>query len=173
MTGLKKCEYEKRAHEVHSETTTQKSQQGEANAGLKDLVMDAECQPSEKNLRILSIFDPLEKSPGNLQVFKRRTRGASCALEVGDRKSGGQESAVRWRNEKCKMGKALAVAIGASAKIDGGLRDRGGLARFLGKFARFRDRQVAAWERARFAMRLMYGNEPLDMQLGSRISLAK
>jgi hypothetical protein len=66
MTGLKRCEDEKRAQEVHSETTTQKSQQGEARAGLMGLVKDAGSQPSENNLRILSLFDPLEKSSGNL-----------------------------------------------------------------------------------------------------------
>jgi hypothetical protein len=83
----------KRVHEVHSERTERKSQQGEATAGVRGLAKDAECQPREKNLRLLNIFDSLEKSSGNLQGLKRRTRGASGALdgsnsEFGSRKSG-------------------------------------------------------------------------------------
>jgi hypothetical protein len=77
-------------------TTARKSQQREGTAGVRGLTRDAECQPSENNLRLLSIFDPLEKSSGNLQVCKR-TQGAQVApwksevrgqeSEVGSRKS--------------------------------------------------------------------------------------
>jgi hypothetical protein len=81
MTDVKRYEDEKRVHEVHSETTVRKSQQCEATADVMVLAREVGSQPSEKNLRILSIFDPLEKSSGNLQVFKRRTRGANGALD--------------------------------------------------------------------------------------------
>jgi hypothetical protein len=90
MTGLKRYEDEKRADEVHSKRRARKSKQCEATAGVRGLAKDAECQPSEKNLRLLNIFDSLQKSSGNLQGLKRRTRGASGALdgvEVGSRKS--------------------------------------------------------------------------------------
>jgi hypothetical protein len=80
----------KSVHEVHSDTTARKAMQGEATAGVRGLARDAGRQPSENNLRLLDLFDPLDNSSGNLQCFKRRTRGASGALdemEVGIRKA--------------------------------------------------------------------------------------
>jgi hypothetical protein len=71
MTSDKSDECENYAHEVHSETTTRKSQQCEATGGFRGRAMDAGSQPSENNLDILDILAPLEKSSGNLQVFKR------------------------------------------------------------------------------------------------------
>jgi hypothetical protein len=128
----------------------------------------------EKNLRILSILNPLEKSSGNLQVLKRRTRGANGALG-GERKIEvrrqraevrEQESGGGGRNEKCKLQNANwegrgGAGIGASARIGGGVGRRGGVARFLGEFGCFPDRhQTAKWrcgERASFAMTHMDG----------------
>jgi hypothetical protein len=82
----------KQAHEVQSESTARKSQQCEAAEGLMHLSSGSGSQPREKNLRLLSLFDPLEKSSGNLQGLKRRTRGASAPWAGG-----------RSRNEKCKV----------------------------------------------------------------------
>jgi hypothetical protein len=110
MTSDKRDECENCAHEVHSETTTRKSQQCEATASFRGLAMEAGSQPSEKNLRILDIFDPLEKSSGNLQVFKRVTRGAMDALE-GSRGAGvGSRHKERLVGQvRCKCEKYVAV----------------------------------------------------------------
>jgi hypothetical protein len=92
-------------------TTARKSQQRKATVGVRGLARVAECQPSENNLRLLSIFDPLEKSSGNLQVFKRTTRGASAPWtgwnsEVGNRKSEGRSQEAgggREKNRECDL----------------------------------------------------------------------
>jgi hypothetical protein len=82
MTNRKAYEHENHAHEVRSETTTGKSRQCEATVGFTSLARDAGSQPIEKNLDILDALDALEKSSGNLQVFKRAQGGHVDALEL-------------------------------------------------------------------------------------------
>jgi hypothetical protein len=94
---------EKRADEVHSETTTRKLQQCEWAADFRGLAMDAGRQPSEKNLDILDILDALQKSSGNFAGFQEGPRGPRGRLggrsEVGGRKSGGREWTARWQRD--------------------------------------------------------------------------
>jgi hypothetical protein len=132
----------------------EKSQQCEATAGLRGLARDAGSQPREKNLRILHIFDSLEKSSGNLQVFKR-TQGAQWTPwpEVGNRRSEWKVQIVRkvggcdWSGceNRWRCGE-----VWRPGKNPRGIR----------VFSRPPpDRQVAVWERPRFAVRLTYATD--------------
>jgi hypothetical protein len=135
MTGDKRYEDEKRAHEVHSETTARKSQQGEATAGLMGLAMDGGSQPSGKKPAHLEHLEPLGKILGEFAGFEEAHKGRKWRLG-GIRKSEGRGRSenCKMQIEKCKLERALGVGIGASARIGGGVGRRGGLARMLGEF---------------------------------------
>jgi hypothetical protein len=58
-------------------------------------------QPRENNLRLLDLLNPLDNSSGNLQVFKRATRGAMDALGGGGNSEVGSRGAeVGSRNKE-------------------------------------------------------------------------
>jgi hypothetical protein len=114
------------------------------------VVGDTERQSYEKNLAILDILAPLEKSSGSLQVLKRATRGPMAAL------AGGPRSEVRSQKVLCAVRERNDWSDNYASKCENRWRSwrcgrPGKNPRGIWRFSRPPpDRQVAAWERARF-----------------------